>query len=401
MRYKVIGWVSSRTQQYKAHENITVSVDNAIIEEIRKYGYCFGGNIQDDYCPVLNDGTFVLYSSRGWGLVMAKAYGENDGEYAYMKYYMDESIKPELRKRPDDYPDGESVVPKESLIDTFVMRLDDDMFELVKAGTKTVETRLFDEKRQCVDIGDYIKFVKKSDETQYVKRRVADMEFGRTFKEAFSEPKFMGGKFVDELRFTPKELGFADGMTANEMAQEMRKYYNSEQEKKHGVVCFILQEPKHTCSTCLSVWTNSDYMKNIYEYNDRAYNKGESSSRIDEMDLDCCLSDRKEQDVIDLVGEAEEGYVEIFANRVVEVGRNEEYNSDVNVMIRKTLKNLFGKEDGVRAIQDKYWLVMTLDIVALTDKDAKELPQNLELDDDIKEFLQKANVELNLQKYEV
>lgn len=404
MKYEVIGWTSCRTDKYKAHENITASVDNAVIAEIRKRGYCFGGDIQDDYCPVLNDGTYVLYSSRGWGGVMAKAHGvKDDNGYAYMGYYMNEFIKSECKKYPTDYPAPDKVVPKESLAETFVMHLSDDMFEKIKAGTKTVETRLFDEKRQLVDIGDYILFVKESDKTQRVKRRVADMEVGRTFKEVFDafRYEYVDGNLVKQLRFTPQMLGFADGSTIETMAERMYDYYKEEQEKKHGVVSFILEETKHTCRVCFNVWTDRWCLINECEYNDRAYEKGMDSSRIDEMDDDFYLYEKKEQDVTALIGEVEEGYVEVLSGRVVEIGRNEEYDADVNVMIRKTLKHLFGKEKGLRAIQDEYWLAMTLDVVVLTDKDSKEPPQNLQLDEDIKEFLQKANVELNWQKYSI
>ena len=405
MKYEVIGWMSCRTDKYKAHENITASVDNAVIAEIRKHSYCFGGDRQDDYCPVLNDGTYVLYSSRGWGGVMAKAYGvKDDSGYAYMYYYMDGLIKPECKKYPADYPDPDRVVPKESLTETFVMHLSDDMFEKIKAGTKTVETRLFDEKRQLVDIGDYILFVKESDKTQRVKRRVADMEVGRTFKEVFGATKYeyVDGNSVKQLRFTPKMLGFDDCSTIEAMAEKMYDYYQEEQEKKHGVVSFILEEPKHTCRVCFNVWTDSDCFINTCEYSERAYKMGMDSSRIDEINAeDFYLYEKKEQDVTALLGEVEDGYVEVLSGRVVEIGRNVEYDADVNVMIRKTLKHLFGKEKGLRAIQDEYWMAMTLDVVALTDKDSKEPPQKLELDEDIKEFLQRANIELNMQKYNI
>ena len=388
--------------KYKAHENLTVCVDNAVIAEIIKNGYRFGGDAHEYFCPVLNDGTYVLYSSRGWGAIMAKAYGvNNDDGMAYMRYYMNEYIEPQLRKYPQGYPDPDDAVAKESLVETFVMHLSDDMFEQVKAGAKTVETRLFDEKRQLVDIGDYFIFVKESDETQRVKRRVVDMEVGRTFKSVFGAAKYVDGKRVDDTRFTPKMLGFADGSSIESMAEQMYKYYSKEQEKKHGVVSFVLQEPKHTCSTCLSVWTDSGCLINRREYNDRAYEKGLDSSLIDEMENDFYLHEKKQQDVKTLIGEVEEDYVRVFSGRVVEIGRNEQYDSDVNVMIRKTLKHLFGKETGLRAIQDKYWLAISLDIVALTDKDAKEPKQNLQLDEDIKEFLEKANIELNLQKFSV
>lgn len=38
------------------------------------------------------------------------------------------------------------------------MKLQEDPFERIKNGTKTVEFRLYDEKRQTIQIGDEIEF---------------------------------------------------------------------------------------------------------------------------------------------------------------------------------------------------------------------------------------------------
>ena len=38
------------------------------------------------------------------------------------------------------------------------MKLNEDPFERIKNGTKTIEFRLFDEKRQQIKIGDQIEF---------------------------------------------------------------------------------------------------------------------------------------------------------------------------------------------------------------------------------------------------
>ena len=40
------------------------------------------------------------------------------------------------------------------------MKLQEDPFERIKNGTKTVEFRLYDEKRQTIQIGDEIEFSK-------------------------------------------------------------------------------------------------------------------------------------------------------------------------------------------------------------------------------------------------
>ena len=44
------------------------------------------------------------------------------------------------------------------------MRLHNSPFKLIKSGTKTIEMRLNDEKRQLIKVGDSIKFIYREDE---------------------------------------------------------------------------------------------------------------------------------------------------------------------------------------------------------------------------------------------
>ena len=225
------------------HKDITACVDATIIKEIRRHGYLFGGDRHEYFCPVLNDGTYVSYSWRGWGRIMALAHG-NEDELGYMIAYMDDLIDPAARKTPErNKVDISSIVPKETLTETFVMRLSDAMFELVKAGTKTVEIRLFDEKRKLIDIGDYIEFCKVNDESQRVKRRVADLYIFETFEELFEVEEYLGDrKWAKKLRYTPEQVGSPADATAGEMVAAMYKYYDKAQVEKYGVMAFILEE---------------------------------------------------------------------------------------------------------------------------------------------------------------
>lgn len=120
---------------------------------------------------------------------------------------------------------------KENISKTFVMHLCDEMFDAVAMGTKVVETRLYDEKRQLIGIGDNIKFVKESDKSQRVKRRVADMVIGKSFEEVFSSVL---------LRFTPKQLGFPDEFSLKSMVDAMYRYYGRDRELQYGVISFVI-----------------------------------------------------------------------------------------------------------------------------------------------------------------
>lgn len=236
MRYEVIGWIDCELSDYPKHKYITAPIDAVIIKEIRKHGYLFGGDAHERYCPLLNDGTYVRYSWRGWGRIMALAHGYDESEY--MMAYMDDMIDPKMRKYPQDLDINDSrIVLKDSLVETFVMHLRDDMFYAIKEGTKTVEVRLFDEKRKLIDIGDYIEFI-KMDNTEHIKKRVVDLRIKRTFKELFERDIDLRKK---ELYFTPLQLGASKHSSIDTLVQGMYKYYPKEQEKKYGVIAFILE----------------------------------------------------------------------------------------------------------------------------------------------------------------
>ncbi len=353
MKYEVIGWTECTTQKYPEHETITASVDAAIIKELKDHGYMFGGDMHEYYCPILNDGTFVSYSWRGWGRIIALANDDDD----YMLGYMNMLINPDYLKYPDDLLiEDNLIVPRETLAEVLVMRLSDDMFEAVKNGTKTVEIRLFDEKRKHVDIGDYIDFRKLSDETQRVLMKVTDLRLGQSFEEIFREYDFKRG-YV--LRYPPEALGSPANADCRSLVKGMYKYYTKEQEEKYGVIAIELEKPKHCCTTYLGIWTET------FTFEDKILSITEDFEQFDNW---------------------------------FRIGFNEEYDTDVNVMLRKTLKDLFGKEERLKDVFGWLGVPITLEIYATVIEDSDEPKQNLTIDKDVTDFLQKSGIELKLQK---
>lgn len=389
MKYEVIGWTYCGSGRYPRHKVNTASVEAAIAKVLREKKYCFGGDVHEDYCPVLNDGTHVSFSWRGWGGVMARARGEKD-PMAYMGYYMESLINPKIIKHPKfgEGIDDQRIASKETLADTFVMHLSADMFKAVSAGTKTVELRLFDDKRKLVDIGDYIRFVNIDDESQSVLKKVADIEIEQSFRKLLTRSVYLGKDgYADGLRFTPEELGASDDCDLNALESGMYKYYTKEQEKEHGVIAFILQDPKPVCNTHFTIWT-------LYEYNCEEYVR-RLESEGDNFNDDEYFNDN-------LIEEELETLSEEFRRRSTSFvyGDNDEYNEDVNVMLRKTLEGLMDKTEELKALQKRFCISMTLDVWATTVR-GYDKPQRLTLDKDIEEFLKNANVRFNLETNEI
>lgn len=387
MKYEVIGWTSEPDDWYPPHDTITASVDAAIIKEIRKHKYLFGGDAHEHYCPVLNDGTLASYSWRGWGRIIALSYGE-EGEYAYMCGYMDSLIKPKARKYPElGFPKDHLIVPREKLAEVIEMRLSDDMFEAVRAGTKTVEIRLFDKKRQQVDLGDYIAFTKASDPTQRILRKVTDIRIATTFERLLGEVDYRDDS-ERKLRYPPVSLGCPENADLTAAVEGMYRYYTKEQEKEHGAIAIFLEEPKPVCTTYFGVYFDNKTKLKLYEekLSDPDLPQEEFIRILDDEDM----FDREK--IKSAVEEVSDRFDE-FANWL-RFGLNPEYDPDVNVMLRQTLKDLFGKEDRLREIQEKYFVSMRLEIYTTFITDSKEPKQNLKIDSDIRNFLKKAGAKL-------
>ena len=99
------------------------------------------------------------------------------------------------------------------------MKLQEDPFERIKNGTKTVEFRLYDEKRQTIQIGDEIEFSKLPELQEKLLVKVIDLYKEKSFEKLFKKA-FVG---EDEEKIIEK-------------AKAMNRSYAPEQEKEYGVV---------------------------------------------------------------------------------------------------------------------------------------------------------------------
>ena len=97
------------------------------------------------------------------------------------------------------------------------MKLQESPFERIKNGTKTVEFRLYDEKRSKIKIGDQIEFAKLPDLQETILVDVLDLYREDTFENLFKK------LFTDEDEIKRKTTS-------------MYQYYSPDEEKQYGVV---------------------------------------------------------------------------------------------------------------------------------------------------------------------
>ena len=100
------------------------------------------------------------------------------------------------------------------------MRLHNSPFKLIKSGTKTIEMRLNDEKRQLIKVGDSIKFINRVTEEEMV-TLVKSLHYYDSFDELY--------KYFDKV-----SIGYAEDEEAN--PDDMSQYYSKEDILKYGVV---------------------------------------------------------------------------------------------------------------------------------------------------------------------
>ena len=101
------------------------------------------------------------------------------------------------------------------------MKLQSSPFEKIKNGSKTIELRLNDEKRQQVQTGDFIEFSCLDNLDDKIQTRVTALHHFSTFAELYAS--------------LPKEkLGYAASETP--VPEHMDKYYSHENQEKYGVL---------------------------------------------------------------------------------------------------------------------------------------------------------------------
>ncbi len=102
------------------------------------------------------------------------------------------------------------------------MKLKPFPFEMIKSGNKTIELRLFDEKRQKIKVGDYIEFT-NIQTGDVITAEVLALHRFDSFKELY-----------ENLPLT--RCGYTEDNVGNAHYSDMNEYYSEIDQKKYGVV---------------------------------------------------------------------------------------------------------------------------------------------------------------------
>lgn len=106
------------------------------------------------------------------------------------------------------------------------MHLQAEYFDLIKSGQKTIELRLWDEKRRQIAVGDIITFTNRAT-NESIKTKVKYLVIAENFKSLYD-------------LINVKRTGFETKETA---IQTIEQFWDKKAQQKHGVVGIWIEMP--------------------------------------------------------------------------------------------------------------------------------------------------------------
>lgn len=105
----------------------------------------------------------------------------------------------------------------------FEMKLNDEPFRKIKSGSKTIELRLYDEKRRKLNLGDYIIFSRVSNPDDKIAVKVKGLYRSNSFRGLFEDIPL-------------EKCGNSSDMIADDVIARLRRYYSEDEELHYGVL---------------------------------------------------------------------------------------------------------------------------------------------------------------------
>lgn len=102
------------------------------------------------------------------------------------------------------------------------MKLHPAPFEMIKSGKKTIELRLYDEKRQRIKVDDEIIFTNTVN-GETLNRTVKDIHIFESFYELYKSLPLL-------------KCGYTEDDVEKAAPSDMEQYYSQEEQEKYGVV---------------------------------------------------------------------------------------------------------------------------------------------------------------------
>lgn len=104
-----------------------------------------------------------------------------------------------------------------------MMKLDPDAYTKIESGTKTIEMRLYDEKRQNIRKGDIIRFEMTDSSEDVMRAEVIDLFVFDSFEQLYESLPL-------------SECGYSEEELNNARPEDMNRYYSQEKRSMYKAV---------------------------------------------------------------------------------------------------------------------------------------------------------------------
>ncbi len=103
------------------------------------------------------------------------------------------------------------------------MNLQPAPMQMIRSGRKTIELRLYDEKRQRISVGDTIEFTNTENSRDILRATVKNLYVFGSFDELYQKLPLL-------------ECGYTEDNINSASALDMEQYYSKKQQSQYGVI---------------------------------------------------------------------------------------------------------------------------------------------------------------------
>ena len=114
-----------------------------------------------------------------------------------------------------------------------ILHLKDEIFDLVKNGSKNIEIRLYDEKRRKLNVGDILIFYKNGDESKKVIAKVEELNIFDNIEELVNNYDLRNMYFEDSSK--------------EELISIFNERYSKDKQEEYKVVAIKFEKKEKSC----------------------------------------------------------------------------------------------------------------------------------------------------------
>ena len=129
-----------------------------------------------------------------------------------------------------------------------ILHLKDEIFDLVKNGSKNIEIRLYDEKRRKLNVGDILIFYKNGDESKKVIAKVEELNIFDNIEELVNNYDLRNMYFEDSSK--------------EELISIFNEIYSKDKQEEYKVVAIKFEKKEKSCGVVVFN-DKQEYLKNL------------------------------------------------------------------------------------------------------------------------------------------